>query len=126
MRSVEDLNRKFWQWVETDYNQQEHSALAGESPAQRFARLGTGLRLLEPGSELERLFLMRLPRRVRKDATFRLGGEAWEVPAHLRGRWSPSTMIRSRCAASKSGSGRSSSAPPPLQQAPQRPTSLQQ
>jgi transposase InsO family protein len=86
VRSVEDLNRRFWHWVETDYNQQGHSALAGESPAQRFARLGTGLRLLDPGSELERLFQMRLPRRVRKDATFRLGGEAWEVPAHLRGQ----------------------------------------
>jgi hypothetical protein len=29
---------------------------------------------------------MRLERRVRKDATFSLGGVFWEVPAHLRGQ----------------------------------------
>ena len=83
---MEELNRRFWHWVETDYNQREHSALAGESPAQRFARLGIGLRLLEPACELERLFLMRIPRRIRKDETFQLGGEAWEVAVHLRGQ----------------------------------------
>jgi hypothetical protein len=86
VHSIEELNLRFWKWVETDYNQRVHSALSGESPAQRFARLGTSLRLLEPGSELEKLFLMRVPRRVRKDATFRLGSESWEVAAHLRGQ----------------------------------------
>jgi transposase InsO family protein len=86
VRSMEELNLRFWKWVETDYNQREHSALGGESPARRFARLGTSLRLLERGAEVERLFLMRVPRRVRKDATFRLGSESWEVAAHLRGQ----------------------------------------
>ena len=43
-------------------------------PAQRFARLGTSLRLLEPKADLDRLFFMRLNRRVRKDATFSRGG----------------------------------------------------
>lgn len=84
--SLEEMNRRFWQWAEMDYNHREHSALAGESPAQRFARLGTTLRLLEPGDDLDRLFLMRLRRRVRKDATFSLGGIYWEVPPHLRGQ----------------------------------------
>jgi len=36
--------------------------------------------------DLERLFLMRLPRRVRKDATISLAGQLWEVPVHLRGQ----------------------------------------
>jgi putative transposase len=84
--SLAELNRRFWQWLETAYHQKEHVALDGESPARRFARLGTTLRLVDPGTSLERLFLMRLPRRVRKDATFSLGGRFWEVPAHLRGQ----------------------------------------
>ncbi len=86
VKSIEELNGRFWKWVETDYNQREHSALCGESPAGRFARLGTSVRLLDPNSALERLFLMRVSRRVRKDATFRLGSQSWEVPAHLRGQ----------------------------------------
>lgn len=84
--SLEALNRRFWQWVEKDYNQRPHTALDGESPAARFARLGTALRLLEPHAPIERLFYMRVNRRVRKDATFTLGADLWEVPAHLRGQ----------------------------------------
>lgn len=84
--SIDELNRRFWAWLETEYHQLEHGALGGESPAQRFARLGTALRLLEPNASLERLFFMRVDRRVRKDATFSLAGEFWEVPTHLRGQ----------------------------------------
>jgi transposase InsO family protein len=86
VQSLDELNRRFWRWAEAEYNQRPHSALGGESPAGRFARLGAALRLLPKDAQLERLFLMRVPRRIRKDATFRLGGDAWEVPAHLRGQ----------------------------------------
>lgn len=84
--TLDQLNRRFWRWLETEYHQRAHGALGGESPARRFARLGTHLRLLDPATDLTRLFLMRVERRVRKDATFSLGGFLWEVPAHLRGQ----------------------------------------
>ena len=84
--SIEELNRRFWQWLETEYHRRGHTALAGESPAQRFARLGTSLRLLEANAPLDRLFFMRVNRRVRKDATFSLGTDLWEVAVHLRGQ----------------------------------------
>lgn len=32
VRSLDALNRRFWQWLETAYHQREHGALAGESP----------------------------------------------------------------------------------------------
>jgi len=86
VHTLEELNRAFWRWLETDYHQREHGSLASESPAQRFARLSQALRLLPAKLDLERLFLMRLKRRVRKDATFSLGGQFWEVAAHLRGQ----------------------------------------
>lgn len=84
--SIEELNRRFWQWLETEYHQRGHTALGGESPGQRFARLGTSLRLLEANAPLDRLFFMRVDRRVRKDATFSLGADLWEVAVHLRGQ----------------------------------------
>jgi hypothetical protein len=86
VQTLEELNRAFWRWLETDYHQREHGSLASESPAQRFARLSQALRLLPAQLDLERLFLMRLKRRVRKDATFSLGGQFWEVDTHLRGQ----------------------------------------
>jgi transposase InsO family protein len=97
--SIAALNARFWKWLETDYHQRAHAALEGESPAGRFARLGTSLRLLERDVPLDRLFFMRQNRRVRKDATFSLGADLWEVAAHLRGqvitaRFDPITLAR--------------------------------
>jgi transposase InsO family protein len=99
VRSVEELNRRFWQWLETEYHQREHTALGGESPAQRFVRLGTALRLLPANAPLDRLFFTRVNRRVRKDATFSLGADLWEVATHLRGqvitaRFDPVSLTR--------------------------------
>jgi hypothetical protein len=97
--SIEELNRRFWQWLETEYHQGGRTALAGETPAQRFARLGSSLRLLEANAPLDRLFFMRVNRRVRKDATFSLGADLWEVATHLRGqvitaRFDPMSLAR--------------------------------
>lgn len=99
VHSLDELNRRFWQWLETEYHQRGHTALAGEAPAQRFARLGTALRLLEANAPLDRLFFMRVDRRVRKDATFSLGADLWEVATHLRGqvitaRFDPVSLAR--------------------------------
>jgi transposase InsO family protein len=81
-----ELNRQFWHWVETGYHQRPHSALQDQSPADRFAKAGIALRTVAKDVDVERLFLMRQERRVRKDATICLGARLWEVPAHLRGQ----------------------------------------
>jgi hypothetical protein len=83
---LDSLNRQFWRWLETQYHQRPHSALQNQSPAERFAQVGAHLRTLPPDTDLDRLFLMRATRRVRKDATISLGGALWEVPPHLRGQ----------------------------------------
>lgn len=82
---LEPLNRQFWRWLEIDYHQRPHSALGGKTPAERFGAAPAPLRTLPKEIDLDRLFLMRLNRRVRKDATVSLGRVLWEVPVHLRG-----------------------------------------
>ncbi len=79
------LNTQFWRWLESAYHQRAHTALQNQSPAERFVKAGLNLRTLPKDIELERLFLMREERRVRKDATICLGAQLWEVPTHLRG-----------------------------------------
>lgn len=83
--SLEPMNRQFWRWLEIDYHQRPHSGLSEQTPAARFAAAIAHLRTLPKDIELDRLFLMRLKRRVRKDATISLGRVLWEVPVHLRG-----------------------------------------
>jgi transposase InsO family protein len=84
--SLEDLNRRFWQWLESDYHQRAHGGLDGQSPAQRFRERSAHLRLVDPAQDIVSLFLSRCRRRVRRDATFSIDGHLFEAPAALRGR----------------------------------------
>lgn len=84
--TIQAMNHQFWRWIEIDYHQRPHSGLGEQqTPAQRFAAAAAHLRTLPKDVDVDRLFLMRLNRRVRKDATVSLGRVLWEVPVHLRG-----------------------------------------
>lgn len=84
--SLEELNQRLWRWIEGEYHQRPHSALGGQTPAERFKERALHLRTADPQTDWEALFLSRAQRRVRKDATFSLEGQLWEAPLHLRGQ----------------------------------------
>jgi putative transposase len=86
VHDLAELNRRLWRWIETEYHQRPHSALQGQSPAERFVQRALNLRTADPQTDWEGLFLSRCQRRVRLDATFSLEGALWEVPVHLRGQ----------------------------------------
>lgn len=86
VHSLEELNHRFWHWLETDYHQSPHTALNDDTPAGRFAKGLQTLRSLPENTDWQRLFLMRQKRRVRKDATISLQGELFEVATLLRGQ----------------------------------------
>jgi transposase InsO family protein len=86
VHSLEELNARLWRWIEGEYHQRPHSALEGQTPAERFAQRAQNLRPAAPQTDWEALFLSRAQRRVRLDATFSLEGQLWEAPVHLRGQ----------------------------------------
>lgn len=86
VHSLEELNTRLWRWVEREYHQRPHSGLGGQTPAERFAERAPHLRMADPQTDWEALFLAQAERRVRLDATFSLEGQLWEVPVHLRGQ----------------------------------------
>jgi transposase InsO family protein len=86
VHAIEELNRRLWRWIESEYHQRPHRGLNGQCPAQRFAERAANLRVAEAQTDWQRLFLTRTERRVRLDATIGLEGKIWEVPVHLRGR----------------------------------------
>ena len=86
VHSLAELNERLWRWIEGEYHQRVHSALAGQTPAERFAQRAIHLRTADPETDWEALFLTRIERRVRLDATVSVQGQLWEVPVHLRGR----------------------------------------
>jgi transposase InsO family protein len=86
VHSLEELNARLWRWIEGEYHQRPHSALEGQSPAERFAQRALNLRTADPQTDWQALFLCRAARRVRLDATFSLLAQLWEAPLHLRGQ----------------------------------------
>ena len=83
VKSLEELNLRFWKWLEGEYHQRIHSSL-GKSPQERFLEDGAQIRLLE-AEKLEACFWQEEKRRVKRDATVGWKGQCWEVPVYLRG-----------------------------------------
>lgn len=83
--SLQDLNTRFWAWIDNAYHCSEHTAL-GTTPLLRWQRDIEQVRLLSPATDLRRLFFYRLDRLVRKDCTFLLQNRFYEAPPHLAGQ----------------------------------------
>src|SRR5881296_807570 len=83
--TVEDLNTRFWAWLENAYHRSRHSALE-TTPLLRWQRDIEQVRQLPPSTDLRRLFFYRLDRLVRRDSTFLLQKSFYEAPAHMAGQ----------------------------------------
>jgi putative transposase len=82
--SLEELNDRYWAWLENVYHRCEHSALAS-TPLLRWQRDIEQVRQLPPATDLRRLFFYRLHRLVRRDCTFLLHNQYYEAPPQLTG-----------------------------------------
>jgi len=83
--SLDALNRRLWAWVEGEYHHCPHRGLDGETPLERWAKSAAHVRYIEPGLDLDELFLFEVKRRVQKDRTVSLNGVVYEVDAALVG-----------------------------------------
>ena len=78
IESIDRLNRLLWAWIEGEYHLACHRGI-GEPPLDKWLRLAEHIRPAPPDLDLERLFLARVSRRVRKDGTFTLQGRTFEA-----------------------------------------------
>ena len=83
--SLEQLNERWWHWIETVYHLREHSSLL-TTPLLRWQRDIKQVRQLPPATDMRRLFFHRLDRVVRRDSTFLLRNRFFEAPPHLAGQ----------------------------------------
>lgn len=77
-QTLDQLNGLFRVWLSEGYNHREHSALAGKSPAQAFARDTKPLRFPSPEA-LREAFLWEKTPRVDKTGCISLAGLCYEV-----------------------------------------------
>ena len=82
-----DLNARLWAWIEQVYHQTPHAGLNGLTPLARYQRDLPRIRTLGAKAvQLDALFLHRIARFVRKDATVSYLGQRFEVPYELSGK----------------------------------------
>ena len=82
-----DLNARLWAWIEQVYHQTPHAGLNGLTPLARYQRDLPRIRSLGAKAvQLDALFLHRIARFVRKDATVSYLGQRFEVPYELSGK----------------------------------------
>jgi len=83
--ALDELNATLWAWLRVEYHARIH-ATTGREPLRHWLAEVHHLRPLPPGKELGEVFLHRVTRKVRKDATVRFKGLWLEVRAELIGK----------------------------------------
>lgn len=85
--SLHEVNQALWSWLDVDYHRRPHAGLLGQTPRGCYLDGLTRLRAPLSPLELARALEVTEHRRVRRDATFTLGGTVYEVVGrHLAGK----------------------------------------
>lgn len=83
LRSLQQLNTEFTNWVEDTYHMREHSTL-GMKPIDRFGLDLKFIRHLQSNPFNSELFLLESTRKVRADNTFNYNSRRYEAPRDMR------------------------------------------
>jgi len=85
LASLTALNRRLAAWVEGEYHHSPHRGIDGDTPLERWARVGDGVRYPDNDMDLDDLFLFEQQRKVQNDRIVSLNGRLFEVDATLIG-----------------------------------------
>jgi putative transposase len=85
VHSLEELNERFWSWLEKNYHRRVHASLEGKTPHEVFQSQLKDITFLEDLSILETIFLKREQRKVKADGTITLNKQLYEVPSRFIG-----------------------------------------
>jgi transposase InsO family protein len=80
VQSLEELNERFWLWLEEEYHRRKHASLDGKTPHEVFHSQFKQVKFLEDISILDSIFLKREQRKVKADGTITLNKQLYEVP----------------------------------------------
>ena len=85
LSSLAAINRRLAAWVEGEYHHSPHRGIEGDTPLDRWARVGDSVRYPETDMDLDDLFLFEEQRKVQNDRIVSLHGRLFEVDATLIG-----------------------------------------
>ena len=83
--SIEELNSRFWRWLEDHYHRTPHSSI-GCPPLELFMSQAESLRLVANPDDIQSLFWNRAERKVHSDCTVSLDKRLYEAPQVYAGQ----------------------------------------
>lgn len=84
IKSIDELNLNFRNWLETDYQRKEHSSI-GMSPLDFFMSQVSKIKIFNNLNYLNECFLIRVSRKINNDATLQLDNILYETDQKFAG-----------------------------------------
>ena len=85
IKDIDELNEKHFQWLEEDYQRKQHSSI-GMSPLDFFMSQVSKVKMVSDVKQLNEAFLLRVSRKINKDATFALEKVLYETEQIYAGK----------------------------------------
>lgn len=86
IKDLDDLNQRFFKWLEDDYKRKAHKGLNGLSPHDVFMSQVSKLKLVTDIERTNENFLLRLTRKIQPDATTQIENILYETDSKFSGK----------------------------------------
>jgi putative transposase len=86
IKDLDDLNQRFFKWLEDDYKRKAHKGLGGLSPHDAFMSQVSKLKLVTDIEKTNENFLLRVTRKVQPDATTQIENVLYETDSRFSGK----------------------------------------
>jgi len=86
IKDLEDLNQRFFKWLEDDYKRKAHKGLNGLTPHDVFMSQVSKLKLVTDIEKTNENFLLRITRKIQTDATTQIQNILYETDSRLSGK----------------------------------------
>jgi len=86
IKDLDDLNQRFFKWLEDDYKRKSHKGLNGLSPHDVFMSQVSKLKLVTDVERTTESFLLRISRKIQPDATTQIENILYETDSRFSGK----------------------------------------
>ena len=86
IKDLDELNERFFKWLEDDYKRKAHNGLNGLSPHDVFMSQVSKLKLVTDVERTSESFLLRITRKIQPDATTQIENILYETDSRFSGK----------------------------------------
>jgi len=86
LKDLDDLNQRYFKWLEDDYKKKSHKGLNGLSPHDVFMSQVSKLKLVTNIERISEDFLLRITRKIQPDATTQIENVLYETDSRFSGK----------------------------------------